>query len=41
MQTSQPVASPLGIILSVAAIYLVVKSPKKLQTVDRMVVLSW
>jgi hypothetical protein len=37
MQTSQPVASPLGIILSVAAIYLVVKSPKKLQTVGRMV----
>jgi len=28
---------PLGIILSVAAIYLVIKSPKKLQTVGRMV----
>lgn len=36
MQTSQPAASPLGIILLVAAIYLLVKSPKKLQTLGRM-----
>jgi succinate-acetate transporter protein len=36
MQTSQPVASPLGIILFIAAIYLVVKSPRKLQTLARM-----
>ena len=32
MQTAQPAASPLGILLLVAAIYLVVKSPRKLQT---------
>ncbi|HXN00048.1 MAG TPA: hypothetical protein VN982_16390 [Candidatus Dormibacteraeota bacterium] len=38
MQTSQPAASPLGILLLVAAIYLLVKSPKKLQTLVRMVV---
>jgi succinate-acetate transporter protein len=38
MQTSQPAASPLGILLLLAAIYLVVKSPKKLQTLARMVV---
>ncbi len=38
MQTSQPVASPLGILLLVAAIFLVVKSPKKLQTLGRMVI---
>ena len=37
MQTSQPAASPLGILLLVAAIFLVVKSPKKLQTLGRMV----
>jgi hypothetical protein len=36
MQTSQPVGSPLGIMLLIAAIYLVVKSPKKLQTLGRM-----
>ncbi len=36
MQTAQPTASPLGILLLVAAIYLVVKSPKKLQTLGRM-----
>jgi hypothetical protein len=38
MQTSQPAASPLGILLLVAAIYLVVKSPKKLQTLGRMAI---
>ena len=38
MQTSQPVASPLGILLLLAAIYLVVKNLKKLQTLARMVV---
>jgi hypothetical protein len=36
MQTAQPTGSPLGILLLVAAIYLVVKSPKKLQTLGRM-----
>jgi len=36
MQTAQPTVSPLGILLLVAAIYLVVKSPKKLQTLGRM-----
>lgn len=36
MQTSQPVGSPLGILLLIAAIYLVVKSPKRLQTLGRM-----
>jgi succinate-acetate transporter protein len=38
MQASQPVASPLGILLLVASIYLLVKSPTKLQTLLRMVV---
>ncbi len=38
MQTTQPTASPLGILLLVAAIYLVVKSPKKLQTLGRMAI---
>ncbi len=38
MQTAQPVVSLLGILLSVAAILLVVKSPKKLQTLGRMVI---
>ena len=36
MQTAQPMGSPLGILLFVAAIYLVVKSPKKMQTLGRM-----
>jgi hypothetical protein len=36
MQTTQPTGSPLGILLLIAAIYLVVKSPKKLQTLLRM-----
>ena len=36
MQTTQPTVSPLGILLLVTAIYLVVKSPKKLQTLGRM-----
>jgi hypothetical protein len=36
MQTAQPTASPLGILLLVAAIYLVVTSPKKLRTLGRM-----
>ncbi len=30
MQAAQPVPRPLGILLLVAAIYMVVKSPKKL-----------
>jgi hypothetical protein len=38
MQEAQPVSSPLGILLLIAAIYLVVKSPKKLQTLGRMVI---
>ena len=38
MQAAQPTASPLGLLLFVAAIYLVVKSPKKLQTLGRMVI---
>lgn len=36
MQTSQPVGSPLGLLLLIAMIYIVVKSPKKLQTLGRM-----
>ena len=36
MQTSQPAGSPLGLLLSIAMIYIVVKSPKKLQTLGRM-----
>jgi succinate-acetate transporter protein len=38
MQSSQPMASPLGILLMIVSIYLVFKSPKKLQTLGRMVV---
>jgi len=38
MQIAQPTASPLGILLFIAAIYLVVKSPKKLQTLGRMAI---
>ncbi len=38
MQTSQPAASPLGLLLIVAIIYLIFKSPKKLQTFVRMVI---
>jgi hypothetical protein len=38
MQSAQPAASPLGLLLIVAAIYLVFKSPKRLQTLGRMVV---
>ncbi|HTF23202.1 MAG TPA: hypothetical protein VK937_04705 [Candidatus Limnocylindria bacterium] len=38
MQAAQPVPSPLGILLLVAAVYLVVKSPKKLQTLGRMAI---
>ena len=38
MQSSLPMASPLGILLMIGAIYLVFKSPKKLQTLGRMVV---
>ena len=38
MQSTQPATSPLGILLIVAAIYLVFKSPKRLQTLGRMVV---
>ena len=36
MQSAQPMGSPLGILLLIAAIYLVVKSPKKLPTLGRM-----
>jgi len=38
MQTTQPTGSPLGILLFIAAIYLVVKSPKRLQTLGRMAI---
>ena len=38
MQTAQPATSPLGILLLVAAIYLVVTSPKKLRTLGRMAI---
>ena len=38
MLTSQPLASPLGLLLLVGAIYLVVKSPKRLQTLGRMTI---
>jgi hypothetical protein len=38
MQTTQPAASPLGILLLIAAIYLVVTSPKKLRTLGRMAI---
>jgi len=37
MQTSQPATSPLGIVLLGAAIYLVIKSRKRLQTISWMV----
>jgi len=33
-----PATSPLGILLLAAAVFLVVKSPKKLQTLGRMVI---
>ncbi len=36
MQTSQPATNLLGLLLMVAAIFPVVKSPKKLQTLGRM-----
>jgi succinate-acetate transporter protein len=36
MQMAQPTTSPLGIVLLIAAIYLVVTSPKKMQTLGRM-----
>ena len=38
MQMTQPTASPLGILLLIAAIYLVVTSPKKLGTLGRMAI---
>jgi hypothetical protein len=38
MQAAQPVSSPLGIALLAAAVYVVVKSPKKLQTLGRMAI---
>ena len=38
MQTTQPVASPLGLLLLVAIVYLIVKSPKRMQTLFRMVI---
>jgi hypothetical protein len=36
METLQPAGSPLGILLLIAVICIVVKSPKKLQTLGRM-----
>jgi succinate-acetate transporter protein len=36
MATFHPVPSPLGILLLLAAIYLIIKSPKRLQTLGRM-----
>lgn len=36
MRTLQPAGSPLGILLLIALIVLVVKSPKKLQTLGRI-----
>jgi hypothetical protein len=38
MLTTQPIASPLGLLLWVAVIYVIVKSPKKLQTLFRMAI---
>ncbi len=38
MQTTQPIVSPLGLLLWVAVIYLIVKSPKRMQTLFRMVI---
>ena len=38
MQMTQPTASPLGLLLFIAAIYLVVTSPKKLRTLGRMAI---
>ena len=38
MQSTQPVTSPVGLLLIVAAIYLVFKSPKRFQTFGRMVI---
>lgn len=37
MPTSRPMTSPLGILLMVAAVYLVIRSPQKLHTFGRMV----
>lgn len=38
MQSTLPATSPLGLLLIVAALYLVFKSPKKLQTFVRMII---
>lgn len=38
MQSTQPAVSLLGILLIVAATYLVIKSPKKLRTLGRMII---
>jgi hypothetical protein len=38
MQSSQPMVSPLGLVLMIVAIYLVFKCPKKLQTLGRRVI---
>ena len=38
MPTSQPMTSPLGILLMVAAVYLVIRSPQKLHTLGRIVI---
>ena len=35
---SQPMTSPLGIVLMIGMIYLVFKSPKRLHTLGRMVI---
>jgi hypothetical protein len=36
MQTPPPVGSPLGVLFLIVGIYLLIKSPKKLQTLGRM-----
>jgi hypothetical protein len=38
MQTTQPIFSPLGLLLWVAVLFLIVKSPKRMQTLFRMVI---
>lgn len=38
MPTSQPATSPMGILLFIAAVYVFIRSPKRLQTLGRMVI---
>jgi hypothetical protein len=38
MQSPQPMASPLGVLLLVAAVVLIVRSPRKLRTLGWMAV---